>query len=633
MKYNNEHTGASEIIYYQNVCTWSYSFPWWTWEEWEKHIDWIALHGINLVLAPFQENIWKEIFESLQMTASEISEHFTGPAFLAWNRMGNIRGWGGPLPVSYIEKQANLSRKVINRLRSLGIRTAIPSFAGHVPKAFQRLYPNDKFEQPDWVWFPDQYSPLLYLSPDQPLFQTIGGIFLKKVIDYYGTDHIYFADPFNEMTPKSNDPGFLRDASQAIFNVMKNLDPNAIWLLQGWFFYNGQHFWGADETKAFLTAVPQGRIIVLDLYSDVSPQYDRTNSYYGQPFVWCMLHNFGGNLGMHGSVAKINSVVAEVKRNITMTVAGLGITMEGINQNHVMYEFLLKIAWQNVDHRMWFKGYYQRRYFPITTEHSFTNVANLVDTVYGYNGTGRMDGPSMYAVVRTPRTDIDLWNWYSISAIELAIGDLIEMTKGGATNNLLEHDLVDFTRQLLQNLIDKEYNQIKMAYINQDLKSVSDYADRFLQMILDMDRILASNQNFLLGKWYADAKKWIADDASEDLLVFNACNQVTLWGPMGNINNYAIKQWAGLIGQYAYNRWKVFFDIMKDALNNGKTVDNNKAERLIFYQVEKRFCLNNTRFPSTPVGNTVEIAKELFDKYKSRHFSHIFQSSIDFITS
>ena len=27
-----------------------------------------------------------------------MAEHFAGPAFLPWGRMGNLRGWGGPLP-------------------------------------------------------------------------------------------------------------------------------------------------------------------------------------------------------------------------------------------------------------------------------------------------------------------------------------------------------------------------------------------------------------------------------------------------------------------------------------------------------------------------------------------------------
>lgn len=52
----------------------------------------------------------------------------------------------------------------------------------------------------------------------------------------------------------------------------------------------------------------QGRMIILDLQSELNPQYKRLHSYYGQPFIWCMLHNFGGTLGLYGSVGSVNRV-------------------------------------------------------------------------------------------------------------------------------------------------------------------------------------------------------------------------------------------------------------------------------------------------------------------------------------
>lgn len=87
---------------------------------------------------------------------------------------------------------------------------------------------------------------------------------------------------------------------------MKEVDPNAIWLLQAWMFLTP--LWDAKLEKAFLTAVPIGRILVLDLHADIHPQYIQTSSFYGQPFIWCMLHNFGGTLGLQGSFDVLNQV-------------------------------------------------------------------------------------------------------------------------------------------------------------------------------------------------------------------------------------------------------------------------------------------------------------------------------------
>ena len=52
----------------------------------------------------------------------------------------------------------------------------------------------------------------------------------------------------------------------------------------------------------------QGRMIVLDLSSEVAPQFRRLDSYYGQPFIWCMLHDYGGVLTMYGVLDVINEV-------------------------------------------------------------------------------------------------------------------------------------------------------------------------------------------------------------------------------------------------------------------------------------------------------------------------------------
>lgn len=49
-----------------------------------------------------------QVYLALGLTQPEIDEYFTGPAFLAWERMGNLHTWGGPLPRSWHLKQVYL---------------------------------------------------------------------------------------------------------------------------------------------------------------------------------------------------------------------------------------------------------------------------------------------------------------------------------------------------------------------------------------------------------------------------------------------------------------------------------------------------------------------------------------------
>ena len=60
------------------------------------------------------------------------------------------------------------------------------------------------------------------------------------------------------------------------------------------------------STVTLLSGVPLGKMIVLDLFAEVHPIWKKSNSFYGQPFIWCMLHNFGGNLGLYGTVERVS---------------------------------------------------------------------------------------------------------------------------------------------------------------------------------------------------------------------------------------------------------------------------------------------------------------------------------------
>jgi alpha-N-acetylglucosaminidase len=73
------------LRYYQNVRTASYTSAWWSWNRWQREIDWMAMNEINLPLAyTGQKAIWQRVYLALGLTQQDIDEHFSGPAFFAW---------------------------------------------------------------------------------------------------------------------------------------------------------------------------------------------------------------------------------------------------------------------------------------------------------------------------------------------------------------------------------------------------------------------------------------------------------------------------------------------------------------------------------------------------------------------
>jgi len=53
-------------------------------------------------------SVISQVYRALGLNQTEIEEFFSGPAFLAWNRMGNVFEFGGPLPQSWHVKKLSL---------------------------------------------------------------------------------------------------------------------------------------------------------------------------------------------------------------------------------------------------------------------------------------------------------------------------------------------------------------------------------------------------------------------------------------------------------------------------------------------------------------------------------------------
>nr|CAD7426836.1 unnamed protein product [Timema monikensis] len=448
-------TSADRFRYYQNVCTSSYSFTWWNWTRWEREIDWMALNGINLALATVgQEAIWERVYLQLNLTSDDINNHFTGPAFLAWGRMGNIRGWAGPLSPSWHNHTLILQRRILARMRELGIVPILPAFAGHVPRAFQNPY---------------------LIEPTEPLFRHVGNLFMEQVIAEFGTDHVYNCDTFNEMVPRSGELDYLSAVGHATFQAMIDIDPTAIWVKQSWEFLHSP-FWTIKRVKSFLTSVPIGRMLVLDLQSEQYEQYTTYSSYFGQPFIWCMLHNFGGTLGLFGSMNIINQKVFVARALTNGTMVGTGLTPEGINQNYVIYDLMTEMSWRTEPTNLtqWVSAYATRRY-----------------------GEERDDSNQAWDLLKA---------WFNVSDVVSAWYHLLAASPHLESVPTFQHDLVDVTRQVLQNLGTSLYVIIVDAYRSKNISSFQNNAALMLDLLADLDNVLSSNRAFLLGTWLEAAK-------------------------------------------------------------------------------------------------------------------------------
>jgi alpha-N-acetylglucosaminidase len=175
-----------------------------------------------------------------------------------------------------MKSHKDLQVKILQRERALGMTPVLPAFTGHVPAAFKKKYPNAKLKATNWTnGFGDTYI----LDSEDPLFAELGKKFIDKQTKLFGTNHLYSADTFNENEPPTDEPAYLSKLSARIYEGIRQADPKGIWVMQGWLFYSDRKFWKAPQIEALLNAVPNDKMLLLDLATEIEPVWKRTDAF------------------------------------------------------------------------------------------------------------------------------------------------------------------------------------------------------------------------------------------------------------------------------------------------------------------------------------------------------------------
>lgn len=392
--------------------------------------------------------------------------------------------------------------------------------------------------------------------------------------------------------------------------------------MQGWLFQHQPDFWQPAQVRALLHGVPLGRMIVLDLFAEAKPVFLWTESFYGQPFIWCMLQNFGGNHGLFGTVESINQGPFQARAFLNSTMVGVGLTPEGIEQNDVIYELMTDLGWQRepVDLQQWTAAYAAQRYGTTSTQATkawqllLRSVYNCSGVCVNHNHSPLVRRPSLRMV-----TDL----WYNQSDVyeawRLLLGSAGEL---GASSTFC-YDLVDVTRQAMQQLVSNYYLEVKQAFQSHALSRLLTAGGVLVYDLLpELDNLLSSDGRFLLGFWLEAARNVATSDREAESYDRNARNQLTLWGPSGNILDYANKQLGGLVLDYYGVRWSLFVSTLVECLNTGTPFHQNQFNQAVF-RVERGFIYNGKRYPAKAIGSTLEIATKIFLKYYPYAMKHV----------
>lgn len=611
------HETDLKLRYDFNYCTFSYSMAFWDWKRWEQEIDWMALHGINLPLAMVGTDVvWKNVLEELGYTREEINAFIAGPGFQAWWLMNNLEGWGGPNPDSWYERQEELQKRILKRMREYGIEPVLPGYSGMVPHNAKDRLGLNVADPGRWNGYPRP----AFLQPTDPQFERIAALYYREMTRLYGKASYYSMDPFHE---GGNTSGVdLEAAGKAIWKAMKQANPRAAWVVQAW---------GANPRPQMIRNLPAGDMVVLDLFSESRPQWgDPASSWYRKEgfeqhdWLFCMLLNYGGNVGLHGKMAHLIEEFYKAKdSSFGKTLKGVGMTMEGIENNPVMYELLCELPWreQRFSKDEWLEGYLKARYGKSDSQVSQAWML-LSNTIYNCPAASTQQGTHESILCARPSWkayQVSSWSemsdYYDPADVIRAAGMMVEAAERFRGNNNFEYDLVDIVRQAVAEKGRLMYRVLVDAYKAGDRELFKLSSDRFLRLILMQDRLLATRPEFKVGRWLESARNLGSTEEEKDWYEWNARVQITTWGNRvaaddGGLHDYAHREWNGLLRDFYYLRWKTWLD------EQLKSFEDGQPKAIDFYALEEPWTLKHNSYASEAEGNPVDIACEIYREIK-----------------
>ena len=599
----------AEWRYFLNYCTYSYSCAFWTEDRWMKEVDWMALHGINMpLMALGTDVVWRNVLRRLCCGDGEIAEFIAGPGFQAWWMMGNIEGWGGPSPDRWFDRQERLCRKVLARMRSLGMEPVLPGYCGMLPRSFAGKPGYDASDTGLWAAF---HRPA-FLSPSSDRFASVAALYYAEQEKIMGQSHFYSMDPFHE---GGNIEGTdIPEAYKTIQAQLRRHTPDAVWVLQGW---------NENPRTEALEALKHGDCIVLDLFSEARPRW--RDGYCGHDMIWCMLHNFGGRTGMHGRLSKVMDGWFDAVEAFPETMVGIGATPEGIGTNPVLYDALFELPWMDRSECSgWLDRYVLARYG--TSDKSLTRAwhkiaASALACPTGQEGTSEpivcaRPGWGLKSVSRWSTAEI----YYDVRELRDAAGLFLDARPGCSDNANYRHDLIDLVRQTLTDSTLFLLRNVETAYRSGNMTAFRSGYESFLGMIKDIDALLSTEPFFHVNGWIESARNVCdemaaATDADRDWMEWNARTLITVWGDRlsaRRLHDYSNREWGGMLSSFYLPRWKLFFD----AVERGDELPDEDG----WYEIENEWTSNRKLYPVSS-ENALDCAERLFEKYFGGHMT------------
>ncbi|MFE0359001.1 alpha-N-acetylglucosaminidase [Streptomyces nigra] len=631
-----------------NLTVGGYTTPFYDWAQWEHEIDLLAASGVQAAhLTLGQELVYLRTFQRCGYDEREILQWLGPPSHQPWLWLNNIQNFGRGTTRTLVDDRAELARRVIERMRALGIVPILPGFSGTVPPDFTDRWTGAR-TVPQGRWFKDIAGPVRpdWLDSTTDAYAAVAEMFYAEQRAAFGTTGMWAVDLIHEGGHTGGTD--LGAAARGIQQAMAAADPGATWVMQAW---------AGNPRRELLEAIGGDRVLILDLTGEAH----RDDGFGGVEWVWGILPNYGGRTGLYGDLEGVAALPGRWHGDSgPRGLAGLADMAEGIGNNPVLWDLFHDLTWEEgpVDLRSWMRRWTASRYgaadpqadeawrillataygpwrhgrhggLPAETVQALAGLPVDASNVHGAPAfaqmLGRLEGAMSDAVppyactdsviAAVPSLDANQASLMGPRALAYPEGALIPALRalleaaGRLDSPGMAYDLVDLARQVADDTARAVLRDVADAARSRDVGAYDDAARRLLELIDAQEAVLGTNEHFLLGTWLADARAWGTEEEERRYLATEAKRLLTSWGYEDStiLAAYANRSWAGLVGDYYRARWALWLGEVRATLAGGTT------QPVDWYVQADRWNRADTPYPDRPRGDPRQAAAAVLD--------------------
>ena len=569
-------------------------------DAWERLVDVLAYHGYNQIFVPV--GIELAYVRTLQRFGYSLAEALAWvplPGRQAWWLLQNMDSFAAGFNEELMMARAELGRRVVERIRELGLSPVLPGCAGMVPRNFGTRV-RGAYAVPQGLW--NGIEQPAWLDPTGVVFREYAATFYSELEASVGAADLYKMDLFHE----GGAPGEVNvaDAVRAVAGALRQAHPEATWAMLGWL---------DNPTPEMIEGADLDRTLVVDGVSDRYPGLNREVQWPGAAYLFGSIWNFGG----HTSIGAWTDVWIEEfwswRNKPDSFLRGIAYIPEASGGYPFAFDAFSRLPWESGPVALPEQGVaFADRHYGVSDDHAREAWRIIADVAhrranepFSCTHEGLFISPPSLTRSRGS-------NWQPTQAafdrfrFARALPELLAVSAEVRQKPPFAEDVVEVARQVMSDASRDWLPQIRKAFEAADVELFDQLTGRWLDAIDRLDALMGSVRHTLMGAWEADALAGLGRFADPASVIEDLRGLVTYWGGDGTLLEYANREWNGLLATYYRPRWVLFFNDLRRFLTHGAQIPKRDWVRF----AEEWSADTSIIHSAEPCGDPVGLAEE-----------------------